>query len=424
MSVGTNFVTCYTIWIWLNIFATHDVINRYARVVNGKSKFGHWYYPKTAEEHTTAFGLLVIPRVAETTRHVLVVVLLSTLLFGAIAASDSLIFSLTFATSAMVSMLYFAQARTHGLVHNKADLVPVVLLLLAISSSSTTMCGNIRFLMGTVYFSSGIMKLRKTGIRWCQGINLKRMILQFMLELRQEKPNLLQTFLLKFNWLAVLSQIGVLSFELLFIVVVVYNNSMLLFVFGIFGIGFHLITIYMTQIDFIRFWVPGLFSALLPWCSGVRHTTIQQEIDVYVCIAVAGIFLIAHLREHDGTHWPISCFDLYNVYHSEDTKKYRVLNLLYTEGTNRNGIEQERPFDLSICSSSGITRSWGFTSIKMKDPEKLMYLKEFLCHVVREECGKISTTCNSKTQKKEKYLLLVKMCPGIIDGYLYKGKKY
>ena len=46
-------------------------------------------------------------------------------------------------------------------------------------------------LLSLCYASSGWLKIRKQGLKWANGINLRRLVAQFLLELQQiEKPNL------------------------------------------------------------------------------------------------------------------------------------------------------------------------------------------------------------------------------------------
>ena len=217
-AVGSTFVTLYTTWLFLSLLCTHDALNRHARVVSPSSTFGHWYFPLTAGHHAKIFGIFRTPILTETSRHCLLLLLLSTLAYAGWSSSSAS--SSSFLIASLLSLLYFGQARTHGLVHNKADLVPWILFLLGVSTTTETAVTNIRFLMGCAYTSSGIAKIRKTGLRWVEGRNLQRMIVQFMLELRQETPNFVQRILLQSTVIAFMAQCVLLLFEITFLIVV------------------------------------------------------------------------------------------------------------------------------------------------------------------------------------------------------------
>ena len=117
--------------------------------------------------------------------------------------------------------------RTHGLIHNKADLVPWVLMLLA-ASPPGQQAEHIKLLLGAAYASSGLLKLRLSGPRWARGSNLRRLTAQFVLELgqaeagepRNARPTWLQRGLLCSPWLCALLQPAALAFECAFLVVV------------------------------------------------------------------------------------------------------------------------------------------------------------------------------------------------------------
>ena len=389
---GTCFIHLYLAWIFIAVLVTHDSINKYSRVVSLNSKFGHWYYPLPSKAHTSVFGLFIVPRLTEQYRHALCILLLCLLLFLQYSTS-----MLLWTMTSFVSIVYFGQARTHGLIHNKADLVPLCLFIIGCSSNKVTACSNVRVLMACVYFSSGLMKLRKTGVRWMHGTNLQRMLLQFLCELRIEKPNFIQCVLIKSKFIATISQMMALWYEATFIIAVIAEKIMqpssnilfVWFLYGLFGISFHSIIMYSLRIDFLRFWLPGLFSMVLPWLMSSDFAdasgTSVGSMDPPICIIIACLFTFAHIKNHDGRMWPASSFDLYNKFYEHDTVEYTVLNLLLRDNNNNGDKIYEVPFDLSLCSSSGITRSYGWTSVKMNRNDKIYYLKEFLPKIIAQE---------------------------------------
>ena len=105
-----------------------------------------------------------------------------------------------FAASAVLSILYFGQVRTHGLVHNKADLVPwTFFALMAGASCSGCSCtteaeagrssgrssGSVfcaQLLLGLAYGSSALHKVMHAGIGWAHGSNFQKLMVQMQLE--------------------------------------------------------------------------------------------------------------------------------------------------------------------------------------------------------------------------------------------------
>ena len=67
-------------------------------------------------------------------------------------------------------------------------------------------------------------------------------------------------------------------------------------------------------------------------------------------------FATAHVRRHTGEHWPFSGFDLYSTRLEHDQFTYQALQF---SSSTEPGVPAT-PFDSSVCSSSGVTRSYGY----------------------------------------------------------------
>ena len=403
---------------------------RHAKIVSPNSKFGHWYYPLKAKEHAKLFGLIYIPRLSQNIWHGTLAIILSSLAFasykfstGEAMAMSTLTTRTTwswraplFGVSTVLSLFYFAQARTHGLIHNKADTVPWILFILTFAPDGNV-CSSVRLLLGCVYLSSGVLKLRLTGLKWTKGESLQRLVLQFMLELRQSKANVPQRILLASPALSTISQCLALGFEIGFFFVVVvltpalgsvslthFDTSLcyvLLASFFIFGCAFHLMVMLTMSIDFIRFWVPALFSVgVVPLLGFI----LQEDEAFLLCRSLPTlvqlfsaswqpwllfvVFFVAHVRVHSGRHWPASSFDLYNNFYGSDSISYHGIDLLRKRGGTHT---QWQPLDLSVCSSSGLTRSFGLHYTMMRKNGKRgrrdlrEYLESFLPAYVAEQ---------------------------------------
>ena len=371
------FIAVYCSWLAAAIMFSHGSLTRFSRVVHLESRFGHWYYPLPARKHSTLFGIVPPLDLGEVAWHTVCALLVAVLLASAASLAsygggrNTAFTRPLLASTPVLTVLYFQRVRTHGLVHNKADLVPWVALIMA-AGPDGEVCAHVCFLYGCVYLSSGMAKLRATGIKWAHGINLQRMVVQFMLELRQEGgPNFVQRALLSNELVAALAQSTALLFEVLFFPAVVLLAPImevvaaqrLLLAFALVGIGFHASVLLSMNIDFVRFWVPGLVALVSR--ALVKADYFLTVADIYqsswLSSMVAATFLVAHFRKNSGLQWPASSFDLYNTYYHNDEITYTGLDLLVkrSPGSSRES-DMWVPFDLAVCSSSGITRSFGY----------------------------------------------------------------
>ena len=207
-------------------------------------------------------------------------------------------------------VLYFGRVRTHGLIHNKADTVPWVLLICATCTPVGAAC-MVRLLLALTYASSGWHKMQKQGLRlvtvspwiqhvpltffhltscragwlpcwlpcqltasllrpgsltlrlsggcdlagcrWATGKNLQRMVAQFMLELQLlGKPLFAQRLILTMPLIAAASQPLVLVFECCFPLILLTGSGTTEAAFAAFGIMFHIGCMLLFQIDFVR----------------------------------------------------------------------------------------------------------------------------------------------------------------------------
>lgn len=90
-------------------------------------------------------------------------------------------------------------------------------------------------------------------------------------------------------------------------------------------------------------------------------------------------FVIAHVRIHSGLNWPNSSFDLYNQKLTKNRVKYHAIRLIDIN-------DKVVPFDMSICSSSGMTRSFGYHYFKMlKNNDLDEFLNTFLPRLLISE---------------------------------------
>jgi len=367
----------YCLHLVVSLLWTHPSLETYTRYSFARTRYGHWYYPLKAEKHSTFFGLCRVPHGNPLQFTLLFSIVLCSLgiLVGANTTSP-----ITRAASYVAwgsSMLYFARVRTHGLVHNKADTVPWVLAIFCWVPHGQC-AGACQLLLSLAYASSGFLKVRKQGFSWADGKNLQRMVGQFLLELNMEDcVTPLQRLVMERPWVASVAQKTVLAFECSFPVVwwAACHQSALLdsmkWPIVLFGALFHLGCYMLFSIDFIRFWFPTYWCFLVDAKCG---TTAEP-----FCVFMMAAFAVAHVRVHSGEHWPNSSFDLYNAVHKEDHLRYMTLRPITSDG-------KRIKFDLSVCSSSGATRSFGYHYERLKAEGDLdEFLTSFLPHLLKAE---------------------------------------
>lgn len=122
------------------------------------------YFPRSAAHQSRPFGIqaLQLNQVTSTASYTgILAALLATMACGAGAVPAVVLKHIPepiwFAASAILSVVYFGQVRSHGLVHNKADLVPWTLLALiggGDGDNGSIFCAQL--LLGLAYGSSGL----------------------------------------------------------------------------------------------------------------------------------------------------------------------------------------------------------------------------------------------------------------------------
>ena len=131
------FARLFTAHILSSLLCTHPQLVRYAMAVGPRSRFGHWYFPLQLRDHARVAGVLDLPALSLRGWQSVGLCLAAALLVIAGLGTDTSAGSAAAAAAAALWLLYTSRVRTHGHVHNKADTVPWVLLVLAVSPTGT-----------------------------------------------------------------------------------------------------------------------------------------------------------------------------------------------------------------------------------------------------------------------------------------------
>ncbi len=234
----------YCAWIGLAIAAQLPRHARFVRV---------WRRP----ESVAFLGLLRMPRLPGAWFVALGVALALDLVASAAGLTLA---ALGLLGAAIGAAFYFAQVIAVPEVRRKANSVPVILLLCGVACLapadhaahiSSACLLTIKVVVAQIYFSSGVMKLRRSGLAWANGITLRSTLATYVLA-TGSRPAL---------WLAgrpracKAAAIVVLGFELTFWIVIPFPG--LAWLYLPLGGAFHLWTALTMRIHYWIYLLPA-----------------------------------------------------------------------------------------------------------------------------------------------------------------------
>ena len=400
------FVRLFSATLLGSLLFSHTALRLSVAYMRMHETFGHWVWPRPIRCQATLFGLhpaLAVPDLSVGAFDALFVVLTSCL--GAMAwlgdDAASAATSAAFAWVACVaSLLYIGRVRGHGLIHNKADLIPWALLAVALCADRPgTAAFHVRLLLAVTYCSSGVIKLRITGLKWTDGRNLSRLVARFIMELGEAEPTALQRLLATSPTVCSLMQPVALLFEVTFPAVLLAPFPLLgvaravRLAYAAVGLGFHSSCALLMRIDFLRFHALPLYWSLLvddtgmlaagPAVVGVPAAFGRLDCAM-VCVAVT-LFGWAHYHMHKGDVWPLNSYHLYSDYLA-DLRELQYFHLrLFVAGAGAGAEAEKTHFDCSFTSSTGIVRSYGYFHSQFSKHDKQEYFTRFLPGVLAAE---------------------------------------
>lgn len=156
-------------------------------------------------------------------------------------------------------VLYFAQIMPLAYIQRKANLIPIVLLILLVSSSLNKPLSStstrweltlVKLALAQIYFSAGLEKMRRSGFKWLNGAYLQAHLLENYLWTDRPAALAVASNLIV---CAALSTF-VLIFELTFAIVVFF--PMLAFFYVGFALIFHVGTLITMRINYLKYLWP------------------------------------------------------------------------------------------------------------------------------------------------------------------------
>jgi hypothetical protein len=194
-------------------------------------QLGYFRLSRTIESPGRLLGLATIPRLTEGQFIAAGVALVAGCILGIAGLRGG------FALAVVGCLAYFSQIRLLDSVQRKVNLLPQILLLLAVAPPSVRgsptpadvfLLATAQALLAVVYVSAGLMKLRSAGLSWADGRSLQAYLLAA--DLRYDVPRAralaarlplcaaLSTLVLGFElfgWLLLFSTRGQLTFAIL-----------------------------------------------------------------------------------------------------------------------------------------------------------------------------------------------------------------
>ena len=206
-------------------------------------------------------GFLKLPRLGSAMFTLLGLVFCAALTIPVWDARDAI---LALWVAGFAATLYFPQVIGVPEVRRKPGTVPVILLLLGAAGLAGgaepvawACLMTIKVLVAQVYLSSGIVKLRQSGMSWADGATLRMALLRY--HLRDDNRGTL--WLARRAGVCRLSSVMVLGFELTFWLMIPFPQ--LAWVYLPLGVAFHLGTAWLMRIHYWIYLFPAYAAFLL-----------------------------------------------------------------------------------------------------------------------------------------------------------------
>lgn len=155
--------------------------------------------------------------------------------------------------------LYFPAILPLSYIRRKANLIPIILAILASPSDSKMMMVTIA--LASVYLSAGVEKLRTSGIRWRDGDSLKAYLMESYL---RDDSRAALWLARRADWCRWLSTF-VLAWELSFWLVIPFPSLVWFYVPA--GLAFHAGTAITMRIHYWIYFLPLYLVFIAPWLS-------------------------------------------------------------------------------------------------------------------------------------------------------------
>lgn len=170
------------------------------------------------------------------------------------------VFPRVFLFVALISyFLYFNSIMSLSFIQRKTNLIPIVLLVLLFAPSINDPLNQpaisfpivlIKIAVAQMYFSAGLQKLRRAGLRWCNGESLQAYLIEHYLWCDTR----LALKLAGHKHLCMILSVLLLSFELTFWIIILLPRLTYFYIVAAFA--FHLGTLLSMRINYLKYLTP------------------------------------------------------------------------------------------------------------------------------------------------------------------------
>ena len=171
--------------------------------------------------------------------------------------------------------LYFNQIISLAYVQRKTNILPLVLLILLVSPSVTLPLGNmasvkwpiilIEACIAQLYLSSGVQKLKQSGLGWCNGETLQaHLFANYLWSDRKTGFIIAQK-----RWLCTLLSIFTMLFELSFWLILFFPQLTYIYVSA--ALLFHLGTLLTMRINYLKYLLPVYMVFFTQFAFSLQH---------------------------------------------------------------------------------------------------------------------------------------------------------
>jgi len=275
--------------------------------------------------------VISVPRFSSGSFKVALAALIITLVLSAIGPLTVFFLLL----SSILSLVVFSAVWEISYIHTKANLIPVILFMLALLPYHDLPSGQtpiwplrlIQVLVAVVWFSSGLGKVKLSGLRWATGNPLRAYLLEHagFGDMKQAQR------LAGHEWICRYAAAATLVLELTF-PLILFPKFTVFYLLA--ALTFHLLNFLVMRIDFFSFFCPAYISFLIafvptgPGPSAVSVTEMFAFAGCGLIVLFHGVCAVAF-----RTFWPFQAFAYYSRWATPDSVQVYRLALPNIDGS-------------------------------------------------------------------------------------------
>jgi hypothetical protein len=243
-------------------------------LISWRWQLGYFRVSRTIEDPGRLLALVLLPTLTEWQFSIAGAAIIIGCVLGAAGLRTG------FALAAVGCLAYFSQIRLLDTVQRKVNLLPQLLVLLAITPASVGvrpapadgwLMLTTKVLLALVYVSAGLMKLQTSGLRWADGRALQTFLLAA--DLRYDVPRA-RALATRRQVCAALST-AVLAFELLGWLLLFSRRGE--FAFAAVGLALHAGMFVFLRVNYLKYLGPAYLVFAAPPLAGIIDQVVRSR---------------------------------------------------------------------------------------------------------------------------------------------------